>query len=55
VRPVDIHTHYFPQAYLDVLAEEGPRFNVEYRASEEGFYIKTEVLSRDHFHIASSI
>src|SRR5712671_2484700 len=43
VHPVDIHTHYFPQAYLDVLAEEGPRFNVEYRASEEGFYIKTEV------------
>jgi aminocarboxymuconate-semialdehyde decarboxylase len=43
VRAIDIHTHYFPQAYLDVLAEEGPPFNVEYRASEEGFYIKTEV------------
>src|SRR6266850_62598 len=43
VRPVDIHAHFFPQAYLDVLAEEGPRFNVEYRAAEEGFYIKTEV------------
>ena len=43
VRPIDIHAHYFPQAYLDVLAEEGPRFNVEYRAVEEGFYIKTEV------------
>src|ERR1700682_5061569 len=42
VRPVDIHAHYFPQAYLDVLAEEGPRFNVEYRAEQEGFYIKTE-------------
>jgi hypothetical protein len=25
-----------------VLAEEGLRFNVEYRAAEEGFYIKTE-------------
>jgi len=37
VRPVDIHAHYFPQAYLDVLAQEGPRFNVEYRAAEEGF------------------
>src|ERR1700716_1282978 len=43
VRPVDIHAHYFPQGYLDVLAEEGPRFNVEYRGAEEGFYIKTEV------------
>src|SRR6266404_3980457 len=43
VRPVDIHAHFFPQAYLDVLAEERARFNVEYRAAEEGFYIKTDV------------
>src|ERR1700732_1948171 len=43
VRTVDIHAHLFPQTYLDVLAAEGPRFNVEYRAAEEGFYIKTEV------------
>ncbi len=42
VAPVDIHAHFFPQAYLDVLAEEGPRFNVEYRAAPEGFYIKTD-------------
>jgi len=42
VRPIDIHAHFFPQSYLDVLAEEGPRFDVEYRAAEEGFYIKTE-------------
>src|ERR1700692_2436698 len=42
VRAIDVHAHYFPQAYLDVLAEEGPRFNVEYRAAEEGFYIKTD-------------
>src|SRR3979490_126805 len=42
VRPVDVHAHFFPQAYLDVLAQEGPRFNVEYRAAEEGFYIKTD-------------
>ena len=42
VRAVDIHAHFFPQAYLDVLAQEGARFNVEYRAAEEGFYIKTE-------------
>ena len=42
VRAIDVHAHYFPQAYLDVLAEEGPRFQVEYRAAEEGFYIKTE-------------
>jgi aminocarboxymuconate-semialdehyde decarboxylase len=42
VRAVDIHAHFFPQEYLDVLAQEGPRFKVEYRAAEEGFYIKTE-------------
>jgi len=42
VRAIDVHAHFFPQAYLDVLAEEGPRFQVEYRAAEEGFYIKTE-------------
>ena len=41
-RPVDIHAHFFPQEYLQVLALDGPRFNVEYRAAEEGFYIKTE-------------
>src|SRR6202166_1481499 len=43
VRTVDVHAHLFPQSYLDVLAEDGPRFNVEYRAADEGFYIKTEV------------
>src|ERR1700756_4017665 len=42
LRAVDIHSHFFPQSYLDVLAEDGPRFQVEYRAAEEGFYIKTE-------------
>jgi aminocarboxymuconate-semialdehyde decarboxylase len=42
VRHVDVHAHFFPQAYLDVLAAEGPRFNVEYRTAGEGFYIKTE-------------
>jgi aminocarboxymuconate-semialdehyde decarboxylase len=42
VRPVDVHAHFFPQAYLDVLAQEGPPFNVEYREAEEGFYIKTD-------------
>ncbi|MGH9690814.1 MAG: amidohydrolase family protein [Candidatus Acidiferrales bacterium] len=41
VRPVDIHAHYFPQAYLDVIAEEGKRFQVEYRVTQQGFYIQT--------------
>ena len=42
VRPIDIHAHFFPQEYLDVLAEDGARFGVEYRAAEEGFYVKTD-------------
>jgi aminocarboxymuconate-semialdehyde decarboxylase len=42
VRPVDIHAHFFPQSYLNVIAEDGPRFGVEYRAADEGFYIKTD-------------
>jgi aminocarboxymuconate-semialdehyde decarboxylase len=46
IRTVDIHAHFFPQTYLDVLAEDGPRFNVEYREAEEGFYIKTDVRSQ---------
>src|ERR1700722_10992938 len=42
VRAIDVHAHYFPQAYLDVLAEEGPRFQAEYRAAAEACYIKTD-------------
>lgn len=41
VRPVDIHSHYYPQAYLDLLANEGKQFSVEYRTTDKGFYIDT--------------
>jgi len=41
VRAIDIHAHYFPQAYLDLFNEEDKRFNSEYRMTSEGFYFKT--------------
>ncbi len=39
VRPIDIHAHYYPQAFLDLLAEEGKRFKADYRMAADGFYI----------------
>lgn len=41
VRPIDIHAHYYPRAYLDLLAEEGKRFKADYRMTGEGFYVST--------------
>ena len=38
---IDIHAHYYPQAYLDLLAEEGKRFKADYRMTGEGFYVNT--------------
>ena len=46
VPTVDTHTYFSRKLILDVLAEEGPRFNVAYRAADNGFYIKTEVRFR---------
>lgn len=39
VRPIDIHAHYYPQALLDLIGEEGKRFKADYRMTGEGFYI----------------
>ena len=41
VPAVDIHAHYFPEAYLNLFNEDGKRFNAEYRMTELGFYYKT--------------
>src|SRR5713226_5452921 len=41
VRAVDIHCHYFPEAYLNVFNEDGKRVNAEYRMTDQGFYYKT--------------
>jgi aminocarboxymuconate-semialdehyde decarboxylase len=41
VRTVDIHCHYFPEAYLNIFNEDGKRFSAEYRMTEQGFFYKT--------------
>lgn len=38
---IDIHAHYFPQTYLDLVADEGKRFNASYNMTDKGWYIKT--------------
>jgi aminocarboxymuconate-semialdehyde decarboxylase len=41
VRAIDIHAHYYPQSFLDLIAEEGKRFKAEFRLSAEGFYLSS--------------
>jgi aminocarboxymuconate-semialdehyde decarboxylase len=40
-RVIDIHAHYFPQSYLDLVATEGKRFDAEYHMTDKGWFIKT--------------
>jgi aminocarboxymuconate-semialdehyde decarboxylase len=37
---VDIHAHYYPEAYLELLAGDAKRFGGDYAAMPEGFYIQ---------------
>src|SRR6267142_2729315 len=41
VPAIDIHAHYFPQGYFDVLKSEGPRFNAEFKTDGQTFSFKT--------------
>src|SRR5579875_2347822 len=41
VRVIDIHAHYYPEAYLDIIADEGKRFGASYHMTERGFFFKT--------------
>src|SRR5260370_17313082 len=41
VRAIDIHAHYFPQAYFDLFNTEDRRFNSEFHMTEQGFFFKT--------------
>ena len=45
VRPIDIHAHYFPQAYFDLFNSEAQRYNAEFRMTEQGFFFKTPIES----------
>jgi aminocarboxymuconate-semialdehyde decarboxylase len=40
-RAIDIHAHYYPQSFLDLIAEEGKRFKAEYRMTADGFYLSS--------------
>jgi aminocarboxymuconate-semialdehyde decarboxylase len=40
-RVIDIHAHYFPEAYLDLVATDGKRFDAEYHMTDKGWFIKT--------------
>jgi aminocarboxymuconate-semialdehyde decarboxylase len=39
MRAIDIHAHYFPQAYFDLFSAEG--YGSEFHMTEQGFYFKT--------------
>ena len=39
MRAIDIHAHYFPEGYLELLASEGERYGAGYRRAPEGVYI----------------
>src|SRR5580700_6266075 len=41
VKAIDIHAHYFPEAYLDLVATEGKRFDATYYMTDKVFFIKT--------------
>jgi len=40
-KAVDIHAHFFPQSYLDVVGAEGKRFGAEYSVTAAGFTMKS--------------
>jgi aminocarboxymuconate-semialdehyde decarboxylase len=45
IRPIDIHAHYFPETFLNLIVEEGKPFKASYRRTEKGFLIETPVWS----------
>jgi aminocarboxymuconate-semialdehyde decarboxylase len=42
---IDIHAHYFPETYLDLVAGDGKRFDAEYHMTDKGWFIKTPAAS----------
>lgn len=41
VTAVDIHAHYFPQSFLELMAREGPRFGYGADIADNGFTVKS--------------
>jgi aminocarboxymuconate-semialdehyde decarboxylase len=46
VPAIDIHAHYFPQGYLDVIKAEGARFGAEVSQTDTAFSFKTPAASQ---------
>jgi aminocarboxymuconate-semialdehyde decarboxylase len=45
-RPIDIHAHYFPQAYFDLFnSPEGQHYGAEFHTTDKGFFFKTPIES----------
>src|SRR5579863_1288987 len=44
-RTIDIHAHYFPEAYLDLVNAEGKRYDASWHMTEQGWFIKTPAAS----------
>ena len=42
---IDIHAHYFPETYLDLVNSEGKRFDASWHMTEKGWFIKTPAAS----------
>jgi len=42
---IDIHAHYFPETYLDLVANDGKRFDASWHMTEKGWFIKTPAAS----------
>lgn len=40
-RVIDIHAHYFPHSYLDIVATDGKKFDAAYYTTDRGWFIKT--------------
>jgi aminocarboxymuconate-semialdehyde decarboxylase len=40
-RVIDIHAHYFPETYLNLVATDGKRFDAAYYTTDKGWFIKT--------------
>jgi aminocarboxymuconate-semialdehyde decarboxylase len=39
VRPIDMHAHFYPQSYLDLISKEGQPFQMEVRHTATGLYV----------------
>jgi aminocarboxymuconate-semialdehyde decarboxylase len=45
VAAIDIHAHYYPQGYFDVMNAEGGRFNAHFETDGRTFSFKTPAAS----------